>query len=290
MPSKALHVTLTAKQRRRHEMHFTAAARAVVTIATALVCIAEANADPLLETAPQGTTNGGTSVYDMQFLGARFTLTDDYRVTSIGGHFKGEANTDRSLFLAVVALAEPLALPSLSDLSAPIFAATFIAPYNDAGPYPNQVPDTLVDVSLDLRAGSYALIAGSGLFGATGAGWMPTSGPIQPLPWYFAWNGNFPDSDFRDLDEQPVRFLVNGEPCSSFPGGGQTGGCFPGPGPFPASEPSTLALVASALLWTIRRRRTNIGSSVAWLRAAYSSARVRSGATRASYPSVCVTR
>jgi hypothetical protein len=37
-------------------------------------------------------------------------------------------------------------------------------------------------------------------------------------------------------------------PCSPFPGGGSTGGCFPGPGAFPASEPATLALFAIALL------------------------------------------
>ena len=46
-------------------------------------------------------------------------------------------------------------------------------------------------------------------------------------------------------------------PCSSFPGGGATQGCFPGPGPFPAPEPATLALVAVSLagLGATRRRK-----------------------------------
>jgi hypothetical protein len=35
--------------------------------------------------------------------------------------------------------------------------------------------------------------------------------------------------------------------CSPFPGGGSTGGCFPGPGPFPASEPGVLALIGLGL-------------------------------------------
>jgi PEP-CTERM motif-containing protein len=46
-------------------------------------------------------------------------------------------------------------------------------------------------------------------------------------------------------------------PCSPFPGGGSTGGCFPGPFPFPAPEPATLALLAFGLGWLgfVRRNR-----------------------------------
>ena len=44
----------------------------------------------------------------------------------------------------------------------------------------------------------------------------------------------------------------------TFPGGGQTGGCFPGPGPFPAPEPGTLALLGlglAGLAFTRRRKQ-----------------------------------
>ncbi len=51
--------------------------------------------------------------------------------------------------------------------------------------------------------------------------------------------------------------VANGDLCKPFPGGGNTGGCFPGPGPFPAPEPASLALVGAALagLAATRRRR-----------------------------------
>jgi hypothetical protein len=41
--------------------------------------------------------------------------------------------------------------------------------------------------------------------------------------------------------------LTSWEVCSPFPGGGATGGCFPGPGSFPLSEPGVLALIVLGL-------------------------------------------
>lgn len=78
-----------------------------------------------------------------------------------------------------------------------------------------------------LGAGSYGVVFGSGLFGATGSGWMPTSGPIQSLPWFFSMN-RFISDGFRNINEQPVRFLVEGSAL-------------------PVPEPSSVLLLLSGL-------------------------------------------
>lgn len=167
----------------------------------------------ILETAPQGTTNGGTSISSNQFLGARFAITETSLITGIGGHLKSssEVGYDRSIFIALVPTEAPDYFPSDISLSNAIFTSVFDAPYNDVGPYPYQVDDTLISTNIILAPGNYALVAGSGLFGATGKGWMPVSGNTQNLPWFFYMNRLIGDY-FRNIDEQPIRFLVEGTP------------------------------------------------------------------------------
>jgi hypothetical protein len=168
----------------------------------------------LLETAPEvtgaGTTNGGIAVNEDQWLGARFKLDKPYRITDIGGHIKSSsAYTDRSLFAAVVPVLESTGFPSDMLLSEAVFATVVEAPFNDVGSYPYQVPDTVIKTDFVLEAGSYALLFGTGLFGATGAGWMPLRSSMMDLPWYFrSWGTD----EFRNLPrEQLTRFFVHGE-------------------------------------------------------------------------------
>lgn len=186
---------------------------ATLLAALSLLLLQSAHAMPILETAPLGTTNGGNTINKFSYLGARFSLSTPYRVTGIGGHVKSDVSWDRSLFIALLPLGGPNLLPADSLLSDAIFATSFLAPYNDVGPYPFQVPETIISTDILLDAGEYGVVFGSGLFGATGEGWMPLSGPIQNLSWFFSMNRLIAD-EFRNLDEQPMRFVVQGDPMS----------------------------------------------------------------------------
>lgn len=196
-----------------------------------------AKATPILETSPQGSSNGGTSILPMQFLGAKFHLDDSYLITGIGGHVKSDITYDRSIFAAIVPLFGPNLLPSDPFLSNAVYAQRFLAPYNTIGHYPYQVPDTILPTNFVLMPGDYGLIFGSGLFGATGTAWMPVSGGIQPLPWFFSMNRYIGDY-FRNMNEQPVRFLVQGERHS-------------------VPEPASIALMSIGLLYLFALSRKN---------------------------------
>ena len=126
------------------------------------------------------------------------------------------------LFGAIVAMNGHLPSGSpLSDLEV-LASTTFSSP----GPS----SDVTVPLSVALAPGDYALIFGSGLFGATGRGYMPftNSDTAAGANSYFFWNVSqsiWKDSIYRDM-----RFFVSGHPTSSVP------------------EPSTYVMAAVGLL------------------------------------------
>jgi hypothetical protein len=189
---------------------------------------------PFLETAPLGVTNGGTSIVPIRpdgffaWLGARFTLESRALITGVGGHVKsycpGEPgfNGDRSLFVAIVPVVDSDSFPDL-NLSQAVFYAVFDAPCNSVGPYPFQVPETIIETHLLLFPGDYVVLFGSGLFGATGTGWMPTPPMDLGTPTYIFANTQggvaqfheyrvSPSFQLGDLLPAPARFVVEGFP------------------------------------------------------------------------------
>lgn len=148
----------------------------------------------LLGTTGQG---GGVSLYSNQFLGSRFTISGAaVNVESIGGHMY---NFSGSLFGAIVSLSGPNALPSGNP-----FDLTTLASTNFTGPFPSA--DILTPLSVTLSPGDYAVIFGSGQFGASGSGAMPNNNTDLPGASYFFWTGyNWQNGGFTK-----ARFVVEG--------------------------------------------------------------------------------
>jgi hypothetical protein len=203
-----------------------------------------ASADPMLlrivyETATLGPTGqaGGVSVAPHQFVGARFEVTAPVPVIRVGGHFAGSTQGD--IFAALVALSGPRDFPDSFDLStADVLKASTIQMGND---WPSLfLPSAEFSTSLPVRLipGWYALVVGSGLFGANGMAALPlTDIPIGRPSGFFSDNaGPF----WADTELAGGRLFVAA----------------------PVPEPGTILLLSGGLagaLW--RRRRVGRSSS-----------------------------
>ena len=155
----------------------------------------------LLETASLGATGqtAGTNINGTQMLGARFSLTQSAQITTIGGHLVSIGAG--GIFGAIVSLSSPTALPSFlpSAIATSALAGTAFTP-------PTSSADVLTPLSVLLAPGNYALVFGSGAFGATGTGRMPVPNPLLgPPSFFFSSAGSWVNGGLTN-----ARFVVNG--------------------------------------------------------------------------------
>jgi hypothetical protein len=183
------------------------------------------------ESATLGTTGhtGGLNFSSVQFLGSRFHINTTTEVTHIGGHMGDNQNIQGEQFGVIVSLSGSNALPlgSPFDSSEIVASTTFDSESSSS--------DFLTPLSVTLSAGDYALIFGSGQFGAMGQGFMTTNNTdISGQASYFQWHS----SGWTDGGLVNTRFVVTG---NSTP------------------EPTTLCLIGFGLLGVlvvvIRRRQ-----------------------------------
>ena len=162
--------------------------------------------DTIYESATLGAT--GQTTGDVlaggsfpQFIGARFAVTQPDQVTEIGGHL---GNTNGTLFGAIISLSSSTALPSGSPFNGPEVVAS--TTFNAGSPS----SDFLTPLSATLTPGEYALVLGSGEFGASSTtGFMPTDNTDLPGASFFTWtslfgNGSWQDSSTTGLDFQVI--------------------------------------------------------------------------------------
>lgn len=144
----------------------------------------------------------GTSIFDMQFLGSRFSVGQTVHVTSVGGHLSGFSFGNQMIFAAILSLAGPTALPIGNPFdSGELVAFTTFDPGRPGG-------DVRTPLAATLPPGDYALVFGSGLFGATGDASLEATGTPLPGNSILLWNDPGSGFEWQDIGEFGVRFVV----------------------------------------------------------------------------------
>jgi hypothetical protein len=144
----------------------------------------------------------GSNVASDVFSGVRFELLSPVVITRIGGHVVSPAGGE--FFGAIVNLTDQNDFPDSGNLSTPDVVGSAIVAF------PAPSAEVFGNLSLSLQPGWYALVFGSGLFGATDAGAMPLNNPDIGNPSYIAWQtgdgwANLLTPIFRNF-----RFVVEG--------------------------------------------------------------------------------
>jgi hypothetical protein len=176
-------------------------------VAFVIVASSYSNADTFLESATLGSTQriNGSTLATFQYIGARFHLDSRTIIDHIGGHIGGDNVPGESLLFGAIAhLSGPNALPSGTPADfEPIAVAIVPAVFRSN--------DLLVPLHAVLDPGDYALIFGSGRFGAMGKGIMPNTNTDTVQASYFI--GSFPSLDtsmWKNAAPSNVRFVVMG--------------------------------------------------------------------------------
>jgi hypothetical protein len=147
---------------------------------------------------PTGQTSGFPAEAT-QWLGSRFSLSEAFNVTQIGGHLFGTGGT---IFGAIIALASPGATPAKqADVLSSVIASTTFSP-------PTPSADVRTPLSVTLPAGDYALVFGSGALTASGFALMPDNNTDLPGASYFICDA--PDRCANGGFLSNLRFVVEG--------------------------------------------------------------------------------
>jgi len=195
----------------------------------AAVAAAPAHADTLLQPATLGATGqtGGLLIDSSEYLAARFQTSQAFTLTTVQIHVdhSGGAEGNGLVFAAIVPLTDLSAFPNAGNPALiaddnPLEVHTFTTPTLSSV--------VTIPFSSSLPAGTYALLFGSGEFGATGSGAAPVNNTDIGTPSYFFRNSS---NTFINGVFSNVFFAVNGTP-------GQTA----------APEPGSLALLTLAAL------------------------------------------
>jgi hypothetical protein len=177
-----------------------------------------AKADTIFQSATfTGNDTGEYIVQDGRFIGAAFTLTQTTQITAIGAQFGGFPGG--SIFGAIVPTGPSLPSFTPSDIASNslahvVFSVTVTTPALD-NPHVNVADLTVpLDQSLNLEPGTYAVVFGSGAFGATGfAGLGFENDPVGSPPLF----QTLFDDNWQSFGDHGVRIFVDGSAVTAVP-------------------------------------------------------------------------
>jgi hypothetical protein len=175
-----------------------------VPVAGATILFESGTLGPTGVTWEQVTSDAtlGVNVSHVVFGGVRFQLNTPVVTTHVGGHFVGRPDADPSFFGAIVRLDGESDFPNSADLSTPdVCGATLLT-------FPNVSAEVFGELNLFLEPGWYALVFGSGLFNATGAGASLRNNIDVGSPDYIGFQLGFGWGERASQDDK--RFLVFG--------------------------------------------------------------------------------
>lgn len=168
----------------------------------------------LLESATLGNTGriAGASVTNVQYIGWRFELAETLQVQQVGGHMLSLPDRPGDIFAALVRLASIDSFP----LGAPFTSEEVVATTTFRPNFPSS--EVLTPLSAELTPGSYALVFGTELFGATGEaaihnGFDQDDIPPTNISSFIFWGltGIGQPPVWRTNLASHMRFLVQGE-------------------------------------------------------------------------------
>lgn len=176
---------------------------------SALAAAAPAFADPLYQSATYtGEDTGEYILSDNNIMGGIFTLTHLTQITDIGAQFGGFPGGQ--IFGAILRVDPQTGMPigSSTDLASSALGHALFA-------VTGGTHDQSVALPLTLDAGTYAVVFGSGQFGADGfAGLGDSNDPVGDPSLIRSFFG----PDWNSFDDSGVRVFVNGtavpEPAS----------------------------------------------------------------------------
>jgi hypothetical protein len=174
-----------------------------------------ARAEPvLLASAEMGAAgrDSGTSITPAQFVGWRFSIDEPLRVERVGGHIHSDPFQEGEIFAAIVQLDALDAVPH----GAPFTEEEVVAHTTFRANFPSD--EYMTPLSATLEAGSYALVFGTGFFGAEGFAALPNpldqpDIPPTDISSFIFWSRPRPDAEFewRLNLASHMRVLIEGQ-------------------------------------------------------------------------------